>query len=137
MWVGGGGGGAWMLVCLLSAGERGARRASLARVNGKVFSGVEWSRVRAVGSGQYGSRVGVSGLADLRAGSQLDTHTPRRHVMSEAGLCALSGAPAMWPLKPTGPGPLTPPQHHFAPPPPQDPFYCSPFGSPYLGTVNR
>lgn len=119
--------------------ERAARRASRARVNGKVFSGVEWqwSWVRAVGSGQYGSRVGVSGLADLRAGSQLDTHTPRRHVMSEAGLCALSGAPAMWPLKPTGPGPLTPPQHHFAPPPPQDPFYCSPFGSPYLGTVNR
>lgn len=54
--------------------ERAARRASPARVNGKVFSGVEWSWVRAVGSGQYGSRVGVSGLADLRAGSQLDTH---------------------------------------------------------------
>lgn len=35
---------------------------------------MECSWVRAVGSGQYGSRVGVSGLADLRAGSQLDTH---------------------------------------------------------------
>lgn len=39
-----------------------------------VKCSVQWSAVRAVGSGQYGSRVGVSGLADLRAGSQLDTH---------------------------------------------------------------
>ncbi|KAG8332780.1 hypothetical protein J6590_015608 [Homalodisca vitripennis] len=44
------------------------------------------------------------------------------HVMSEAGLC-LPGA--LWP-----PAPLKMPPRTTPPPP--DPFYCSPFGSPYF-----